>query len=168
MAFRQTVASEAALIPLFLGKQKCNVTFVVDSSESMRPVLGSVKQLLIQTLLNKALLRDSLFNIITFSGKVRLDDITTPTSDIMHTERILHLRRQGKMSMVTLEVVLFIISNLFGQGASRKERVCHLGSIIKIPSQFDHLISMLRQKYCPNGVAIKKVMGSPKHRILSL
>ncbi|XP_044048317.1 uncharacterized protein C11orf16 homolog [Siniperca chuatsi] len=70
MASRQTVASEAALIPLFLGKPRCNITFVVDSSESTRAVLGSVKRLLIQTLLTRASLRDSLFNIMTYSGKV--------------------------------------------------------------------------------------------------
>ncbi|XP_037622473.1 uncharacterized protein C11orf16 homolog [Sebastes umbrosus] len=70
MTSRQTAASEAALVPPFLGKQRCNVTFVVDSSESMRAALGSVKRLLIQTLLTKASLRDSLFNIMTFSGKL--------------------------------------------------------------------------------------------------
>ncbi|CAB1416564.1 unnamed protein product [Pleuronectes platessa] len=36
----------------------------------MRAVLGSVKRLLIQTLLTKASLRDSLFNIVAFSDKV--------------------------------------------------------------------------------------------------
>ncbi|TDH09962.1 hypothetical protein EPR50_G00091270 [Perca flavescens] len=70
MTSRQTTASEAALVPLFLGKQRCNVTFVVDSSEKTRAALGSVKRLLIQTLLTKASLRDSLFNIMTFSGKL--------------------------------------------------------------------------------------------------
>ncbi|XP_040895110.1 uncharacterized protein C11orf16 homolog [Toxotes jaculatrix] len=70
MTSRQMVASEAALIPLLMGKQSCNITFVLDSSESMRAVLGSVKRLLIQTLLTKASLRDSLFNIVTFSNKV--------------------------------------------------------------------------------------------------
>lgn len=71
MTSRQMAASEAALIPLLLGKQSCNITFVLDSSESMRAVLGSVKRLLIQTLLTKASFRDSLFNIMTFSNKVR-------------------------------------------------------------------------------------------------
>ncbi|KAE8296748.1 hypothetical protein D5F01_LYC05510 [Larimichthys crocea] len=70
MTSRQMEASEAALIPLFLGKQRCNITFVVDSSENMRAALGSVKRLLIQTLLTKASLRDSLFNIMTFSAKL--------------------------------------------------------------------------------------------------
>lgn len=73
MTSRQMAASEAALIPLFLGERRCNVTFAVESSEMMRAVLGSVKRLLIQTLLTKASLRDSLFNIMTFSGKVRMD-----------------------------------------------------------------------------------------------
>lgn len=71
MTSRKTGASEAALIPLFLGKRSCNITFVLDTSENMRAVLGSVKRLLIQTLLTKASLRDSLFNILTYSGKVR-------------------------------------------------------------------------------------------------
>lgn len=71
MTSRQTEASEAALIPPFLGKHGCSVTFVVDGSENMRAVLGSAKRLLIQTLLTKASLGDSLFNIMTFSGKVR-------------------------------------------------------------------------------------------------
>uniref|UniRef100_A0A3Q1F1M4 DUF4537 domain-containing protein n=1 Tax=Acanthochromis polyacanthus TaxID=80966 RepID=A0A3Q1F1M4_9TELE len=70
MTSQPTLASEAALIPLFQGKRRCNVTFVLDSSENMRAVLGSVKRLLIQTLLAKASLRDSLFNIMTFSSKV--------------------------------------------------------------------------------------------------
>ncbi len=85
MTLRQTAASEAALIPQFLGKQRCNITFVVESSESMKAVLGSVKRLLIQTLLTKASLRDSLFNIITFSSKVRREwpFITAPTSQII-------------------------------------------------------------------------------------
>ena len=71
MTSRQMGASEDALIPLLVGKEGCNITFVLDSSESMRAVLGSVKRLLIQTLLTKASLRDSLFNIVTFSDKVR-------------------------------------------------------------------------------------------------
>lgn len=73
MTARQTVASEDALVSLFLGKQSCNITFVLDSSENMRAVLGSAKRLLIQTLLTKASLRDSLFNIMTFSGEVSWD-----------------------------------------------------------------------------------------------
>ncbi|XP_026166905.1 uncharacterized protein C11orf16 homolog [Mastacembelus armatus] len=70
MTSRQTVASEAALIPLFLGQRSCNITFVLGTSENMRAVLGSVKRLLIQTLLTKGSLRDSLFNIMTFSSTV--------------------------------------------------------------------------------------------------
>ncbi|XP_034542225.1 uncharacterized protein C11orf16 homolog [Notolabrus celidotus] len=60
---------ESALVPLFLGQQRCNITFIVESSEEMRAALGSVKRLLIQTLLTKASHRDSLFNIMTYSGE---------------------------------------------------------------------------------------------------
>nr|XP_043872304.1 uncharacterized protein C11orf16 homolog [Solea senegalensis] len=70
MTSRQTAASEAALVPLLVGKEIYNITFVLDISESMRASLGSVKRLLIQTLLTKASLRNSLFNIMTFSNKV--------------------------------------------------------------------------------------------------
>ncbi|XP_056273824.1 uncharacterized protein C11orf16 homolog isoform X2 [Pseudoliparis swirei] len=63
-------ASEAALVRLLLGGRRRNVTFVVDSSEGARAALGSVKRLLIRTLLTKASLRDSLFNIVTFSGEL--------------------------------------------------------------------------------------------------
>ncbi|KAK2842665.1 hypothetical protein Q5P01_012865 [Channa striata] len=70
MTSRRTAASEAALIPIFLGKRSYNITFVLESSENMRVVLEPAKRLLIQTLLTKASLRDSLFNIMTFSGKV--------------------------------------------------------------------------------------------------
>ncbi|XP_071271605.1 uncharacterized protein C11orf16 homolog [Salvelinus alpinus] len=58
------------LLPLFLGQRYRNVSFVLDTSEAISTALGSVKRLLIQTLLNKASLRDSLFNIIGFSYKV--------------------------------------------------------------------------------------------------
>jgi len=71
MTSRQMETSEAALIPLFLGKAGCNITYVLDTSENMRAVLGSVKGLLIQTLLAKASFRDSLFNIMTFSSEGR-------------------------------------------------------------------------------------------------
>lgn len=71
MSSRRTAVSEVALIPLFVGKHGRNVTFVVDTSEDTRAVLGSVKHLLIQALLTKASLQDSLFNIMTFSGEVR-------------------------------------------------------------------------------------------------
>ncbi|XP_040927283.1 uncharacterized protein C11orf16 homolog [Betta splendens] len=70
MAARWTSASEAALVGLFQGKRCCNVTFAVDTSDATRAVLGSVKRLLIQTLLTKASLGDSLFNMVTFSGQV--------------------------------------------------------------------------------------------------
>ncbi|XP_060892012.1 uncharacterized protein C11orf16 homolog isoform X1 [Labrus mixtus] len=70
MKSRQMEASEAALVPLFGGKQRCNITFIVGSSEDMGAVLGSVKRLLIQTLLMKASHRDSLFNIMTYSGEL--------------------------------------------------------------------------------------------------
>lgn len=68
---RQTAASEAALTPLLLGERRCNVTFVVDRSEGTGAALGSAKRLLIRTLLAKASLRDSLFNVMAFSGEVR-------------------------------------------------------------------------------------------------
>lgn len=71
MSSRWTAAPEAALIPLFMGQDGCSVTFVVDTSEDMRAVLGSVKRLLIQALLTMSSLQDSLFNIMTFSGEVR-------------------------------------------------------------------------------------------------
>ncbi|XP_035499632.2 uncharacterized protein C11orf16 homolog isoform X2 [Scophthalmus maximus] len=70
MTSGQMGQSEAALVPLFLGKVSCNTTFVLDCSEGTRSVLGSVKRLLIQTLLTKASRRDSLFNIMTFSNTV--------------------------------------------------------------------------------------------------
>lgn len=69
----QVLASEAALLQLFLGQHSCNVTYIIDTSEDMRAALGSVKQLLIRTLMEKASRRDSLFNIVTFSGKVSQD-----------------------------------------------------------------------------------------------
>lgn len=72
----QTMATDskaAHLIPLFLGKRSQNIAFVLDTSEAMSAVLGSVKRLLIQTLLTKASLRDSMFNIMTFSYKVMWD-----------------------------------------------------------------------------------------------
>lgn len=60
----------SGVFPLFLGTWDRNVTFIVDLSEAMYPALGSVKQWLVQTLLTKASLRDSLFNILGFSHKV--------------------------------------------------------------------------------------------------
>nr|XP_021330086.1 uncharacterized protein C11orf16 homolog isoform X2 [Danio rerio] len=55
-------------LPLFMGKGR-NISFVLDCSVGMNGVLGAVKNLIIQTLLTKASLRDSLFNIISFSYK---------------------------------------------------------------------------------------------------
>lgn len=55
---------------LLVGDRGRNVTYVVDVSEDMRGILVSAKQLLIRTLLRKAAFRDSLFNIVTFSGQV--------------------------------------------------------------------------------------------------
>ncbi|XP_072551192.1 uncharacterized protein C11orf16 homolog isoform X2 [Salminus brasiliensis] len=68
--------SSRSLIPVLMGKDR-NVTLILDTSEAMTAVLGTVKNLIIQTLLAKASLRNSLFNIITFSYKV------TPWSDHM-------------------------------------------------------------------------------------
>ncbi|KAJ7998159.1 hypothetical protein DPEC_G00219700 [Dallia pectoralis] len=62
--------TQSRLLPLFLGPRNRNVSFVLDTSEAMSSALGSVKRLLIQTLLTKASLRDSLFNIVAFSYKV--------------------------------------------------------------------------------------------------
>ncbi|CAJ1056154.1 uncharacterized protein C11orf16 homolog [Xyrichtys novacula] len=70
MTSRQMKTSESALVHLLLGKQRCNVTFIVESSEGMRAALGSVKRLLIQTLLMKASYRDSLINIMSYSGEL--------------------------------------------------------------------------------------------------
>lgn len=55
-----------------VGDRGRSVTFVVDTSEDMRDLLASAKRLLIGTLLRKAAFRDSLFNIVTFSGQVTL------------------------------------------------------------------------------------------------
>lgn len=61
------VASPQSLLAGDWGR---SVTFVVDASEDMSGTLASAKRLLIRTLLSKAVLRDSLFNIVTFSGQV--------------------------------------------------------------------------------------------------
>ncbi|KAL7871179.1 hypothetical protein SRHO_G00086760 [Serrasalmus rhombeus] len=72
---RRTMASvyqlpnSQSVVPVLMGKDR-NVTLVVDTSEAMTAILGSVKNLIIQTLLAKASLRNSLFNIISFSYKV--------------------------------------------------------------------------------------------------
>lgn len=55
---------------LLVGDRGRSVTYVVDVSEDMRGILVPAKQLLIRTLLRKAAFRDSLFNIVTFSGQV--------------------------------------------------------------------------------------------------
>lgn len=55
---------------LLAGDRGRSVTFVVDASEDMRGILASAKRLLIGTLLGKAVFRDSLFNIVTFSAQV--------------------------------------------------------------------------------------------------
>ncbi|XP_051512181.1 uncharacterized protein C11orf16 homolog, partial [Myxocyprinus asiaticus] len=65
-----------SVLPLFMGKGR-NITFILDSSVGMNDFLGPVKNLIIQTLITKASLRDSLFNIISFSYKA------TPWSSYM-------------------------------------------------------------------------------------
>ncbi|KAL4622859.1 hypothetical protein GN956_G19910 [Arapaima gigas] len=58
------------ILPLFMGLNVRNVTFLLDTSEGMCSVLGLVKGLLIHTLVAKASLRNSLFNLLSFSHKV--------------------------------------------------------------------------------------------------
>lgn len=58
------------LVPLVLGERGCSVTFVLDTSERMTAVLGSVKRLLIRALQTKASTGDSRFNLTTFSHPV--------------------------------------------------------------------------------------------------
>ncbi|XP_061898820.1 uncharacterized protein C11orf16 homolog isoform X1 [Entelurus aequoreus] len=60
----------ASLVPLVLGQPGSNTTFVLDRSADMSAALESVKELLVQTLVSKASHRDSLFNIVSFSGQV--------------------------------------------------------------------------------------------------
>lgn len=69
------VSHSQSVLPLFMGKSR-NITFILDSSVGMNGFLGPVKNLIIQTLITKASLRDSLFNIISFSYKVNLQWIT--------------------------------------------------------------------------------------------
>lgn len=71
MSSSPQVSHSQSVLPLFMGKGR-NVTFVLDSSVGMNGFLGPVKNLIIQTLITKASLRDSLFNIISFSYKVNL------------------------------------------------------------------------------------------------
>ncbi|XP_063053946.1 uncharacterized protein C11orf16 homolog [Engraulis encrasicolus] len=63
-------AGAASVIPMLMGMRQRSTTFIVDTSEGMSAMLGPVKNLLIQALLAKASLRDSLFNIISYSYKV--------------------------------------------------------------------------------------------------
>uniref|UniRef100_A0A096LUA3 DUF4537 domain-containing protein n=1 Tax=Poecilia formosa TaxID=48698 RepID=A0A096LUA3_POEFO len=58
------------MVQVLTGNPGCNVIYVLDVSERARAVLGSVKRLLIQTLLAKASLGDSLFNMVGFSNTV--------------------------------------------------------------------------------------------------
>ncbi|CAL8263820.1 unnamed protein product [Merluccius merluccius] len=58
------------MVPVFQGNRKQNVVFLLDTSEDMRSVLGSVKHLLIQALLARSTFRESLFNIMAFSHQV--------------------------------------------------------------------------------------------------
>ncbi|KAK9958889.1 hypothetical protein ABG768_010988 [Culter alburnus] len=62
------VSHSQSVLPLFMGKSR-NITFILDSSVEMNGFWGPVKNLIIQTLITKASLRDSLFNIISFSYK---------------------------------------------------------------------------------------------------
>lgn len=68
--FVKSKPSEAVIIPVLMGIRQKNIAFIVDTSEAMSAMLGALKELLIQTLLAKASLRDSLFNIISCSYKV--------------------------------------------------------------------------------------------------
>ncbi|KAK2894635.1 hypothetical protein QQF64_012477 [Cirrhinus molitorella] len=68
MSSSPQVSQSQSVLPLFMGKGR-NVTFVLDSSVGMNSFLGAVKNLIIQTLITKASLRDSLFNIVSFSYK---------------------------------------------------------------------------------------------------
>ncbi|CAL8263823.1 unnamed protein product [Merluccius merluccius] len=58
------------MVPVFQGNRKQNVVFLLDTSEDMRSVLGSVKHLLIQALLARSTFRESLFNIMAFSHQL--------------------------------------------------------------------------------------------------
>ncbi|XP_055029889.2 uncharacterized protein C11orf16 homolog isoform X1 [Misgurnus anguillicaudatus] len=68
MSSNPPVLHSQSVLPLFMGKGK-NVTFVLDTCEETNAFMGPVKNLIIQTLVTKASLRDSLFNIISFSYK---------------------------------------------------------------------------------------------------
>ncbi|KAK3570428.1 hypothetical protein QTP86_019304, partial [Hemibagrus guttatus] len=63
------LSDSQSVIPVLIGKDR-NVTYILDTSEAMAAILGTVKNLIIQSLLTKASLRNSLFNIITFSYKI--------------------------------------------------------------------------------------------------
>ncbi|KAI5623934.1 hypothetical protein C0J50_16615 [Silurus asotus] len=58
-----------SFIPVLLGNDR-NITYILDTSEAMATVLGKVKNMIIQSLLTKASLRNSLFNIISISYKI--------------------------------------------------------------------------------------------------
>ncbi|KAF7699014.1 uncharacterized protein C11orf16 homolog [Silurus meridionalis] len=58
-----------SVIPVLLGNDR-NITYILDTSEAMATVLGKVKNMIIQSLLTKASLRNSLFNIISISYKI--------------------------------------------------------------------------------------------------
>ncbi|CAL8357091.1 unnamed protein product [Lota lota] len=58
------------MVPMFKGHRKQNIVFLLDTSENMKSVLGSVKHLLIQALLARSSYRESLFNIMAFSNKL--------------------------------------------------------------------------------------------------
>lgn len=84
MSSSPQVSHSQSVLPLFMGKGR-NVTFVLDSSVGMNGFLGLVKNLIIQTLITKASLRDSLFNIINFSYKVHLQWISLKkTHEFVH------------------------------------------------------------------------------------
>ncbi|MED6238579.1 hypothetical protein ATANTOWER_025215 [Ataeniobius toweri] len=74
---------EADLVQVLTGCPGCNITYILDVLERTRAVLGSVKRLLIQTLLAKASLRDTLFNIITFSNTGSCSELEGSTRDYL-------------------------------------------------------------------------------------
>ncbi|XP_041074953.1 uncharacterized protein C11orf16 homolog [Polyodon spathula] len=71
---------------LFGDVRDKNVTFVVDTSESMYAHLDTVKKHLMETLLAKAYCNDSLFNIVEFSQRVNkwCDRMVTCSPDTVY------------------------------------------------------------------------------------
>ena len=67
------------MVALFKGHREQNVVFLLDMSENMQSVLGPVKQLLIQALLARCSYRESLFNLMAFSSRVRTHKHTQDT-----------------------------------------------------------------------------------------